>query len=73
METTVKNTKVKKTTSIDSEKKFVEEYKEIFNTSENTVIIKNEWTNKGDYFQKLSIYDNSYSTVKTFGYTTLIK
>jgi hypothetical protein len=52
---------------------FAADYKEIFGSSENTVIVRTEWTKKGDYFEKLSLYDNSYSTVLTLGNTTLIK
>jgi hypothetical protein len=40
-------------------------------TSENTVIVDVQWAEKGDYFQKLSMYDN-YTPVKTSGDTTLI-
>jgi len=52
---------------------FISDYETIVNSSENSVVIKTEWTKEGDNFQKLSMYDNSYSSVKTFGSTTLIK
>ena len=52
---------------------FISDYEKIVNNSENTVIVKIEWKAEGDYFQKLSIYDNSYSPVITLGNTTLIK
>ena len=52
---------------------FISDYEMIVNSSENSVVIKTEWTREGDNFQKLSIYDNSYSNIKTLGYTTLIK
>lgn len=52
---------------------FISDYESIVNCSENSVVIKTEWTREGDSFQKLSMYDNSYSSVKTFGSTTLIK
>jgi hypothetical protein len=55
------------------DKDFAADYNEFFSSSENTVVIRTEWTKKGDYFEKLSLYDNSYSTVLTFGNTTLIK
>lgn len=52
---------------------FISDYETIVNSSENSVVIKTEWTKEGDNFQKLSMYDNSYSSVKTFDSTTLIK
>ena len=52
---------------------FISDYDMIVNSSENSVVIKTEWTREGDNFQKLSIYDNSYSNIKTLGSTTLIK
>ena len=52
---------------------YCEEYNKLMNTSENTVIVKTEWTKNGDTFQKLSIYDDTYSPIETFGSTTLIK
>jgi hypothetical protein len=54
---------------------FIEDYKEITETFllPNTVIVTIEWQQKGDFFQKLSTYDYSYSPVKTLGSTTLIK
>jgi len=50
---------------------FYREYEHIMKTSENTVIVDVQWAEKGDYFQKLSMYDN-YTPVKTSGDTTLI-
>lgn len=50
---------------------FTREYENLMKTSENTVIIGVQWFEKGDYFQKFSMYDN-YSPVKTSGSTTLI-
>lgn len=73
METTMKNTEIKELKSTDSEKNFIEEYNEIFNKTENHVVVKNQWASKGDYFEKLTIYDNSYSTIQTFSYTSIIK
>jgi len=52
---------------------YIKEYNDIIDSSENSVIVKTEWTKKGDYFQKLSMYDDSYQPVKTLGSTTLIK
>jgi|APGre2960657373_1045057.scaffolds.fasta_scaffold94912_2 hypothetical protein len=53
-------------------KDFTNEYIEIINYTENSVIIETQWEKEGDVFQKLSIYDNSYIPVKTLGSTTLI-
>ena len=52
---------------------FVEEYEKIVSTRGNSVVIKAEWNKKGDFFQKLTMYDNNYSPIKTLGNTTLIK
>ncbi len=52
---------------------FVSDYKKIVKNSENSVIVETEWTKKGDYFKKLSMYDNSYAPVQSLGNTTLIK
>lgn len=53
-------------------KDFTSEYNEIIKNSENTVVVKTQWEKEGDFFQKLSMYDNSYVPVKTLGSTTLI-
>jgi|GEM_PF-1432374 len=52
---------------------FTIEYNEIINSSEKSVIIETQWARDGDFFQKLSMYDNSYVSVETLGSTTLIK
>jgi len=52
---------------------FISEYNDLFRDSYNSVVIRTEWTRKGDFFQKLSMYDDSYSPVRTLGNTTLIK
>lgn len=52
---------------------FTTEYDEIINPSEKSVVVETQWAKKGDFFQKLSMYDNSYVLVKTLGSTTLIK
>jgi len=66
-----------KNSSKESQKKenqdFVEEYEKIVNYSENSVVIVTEWSKNGDYFQKLTMYDNSYVPIFTLGNTTLIK
>lgn len=48
------------------------EYNEIFTPSEKSVVIETQWEKEGDFFQKLSMYDNSYISVKSLGSTTLI-
>ena len=52
---------------------YTEEYNDIMDNPDKSVIVKTEWTKEGDYFQKLSMYDDSYQPVKTLGNTTLIK
>ena len=52
---------------------FTTEYNELINSSEKSVVIETQWTKNGDFFQKLSMYDNSYVQVETLGSTTLIK
>lgn len=51
---------------------FTEEYKQIIDSSNTSVVIESEWLKQGDYFQKLSIYDNNYIPIPTLGGTTLI-
>lgn len=53
-------------------KDFTSEYNEIIKSSEKTVVVETQWEKDGDFFQKLSMYDNSYIPVKTLGSTTLI-
>lgn len=53
-------------------KDFTSEYNEIIKNSEKTVVVETQWEKDGDFFQKLSMYDNSYIPVKTLGSTTLI-
>ncbi len=52
---------------------FTVEYNEIINSSEKSVVVEAQWTKDGDFFQKLSMYDNSYVPVEALGSTTLIK
>ncbi len=52
---------------------FTIEYNEVINSSEQSVVIETQWTKDGDFFQKLSMYDNSYVQIETLGSTTLIK
>jgi len=51
---------------------FIVEYNEIINNLGNTVVIETQWEKDGDFFKKISIYDDSYIPVKTLGSTTLI-
>ena len=51
-------------------KKLSKDYEEIMKTSEKTVIVDTQWSEKGDYFEKFSLYDN-YTPVKTSGSTVL--
>lgn len=53
-------------------KDFTSEYNEIIKSSEKTVVVEIQWEKNGDFFQKISMYDNSYIPVKTLGSTTLI-
>lgn len=50
---------------------FRDEYEEIVNSKEKIVVVNQEWSEKGDVFQKFSMYEN-YTPVKTSGSTTLI-
>ena len=51
---------------------FTKEYNEIIDSSKTSVVIESEWSKDGDYFQKLSMYDNNYTPIPTLGGTTLI-
>ena len=51
---------------------FTKEYNEIIGSSKTAVVVKSEWSKEGDYFQKLSMYDNNYIPIPTLGETTLI-
>jgi hypothetical protein len=50
---------------------FTQEFEQIIGKSKKTVVIDIEWSEKGDYFKKFSMYEN-YTPVKTAGHTTLI-
>lgn len=54
-------------------KDFTKEYDEIINSSNNSVVIETQWEKEGDFFHKLSMYDETYVPVETLGSTTLIK
>jgi hypothetical protein len=56
----------------DEAVEFIQEYEQIMQNT-NTVRVQTEWNQEGDYFQKLSMYDNRYTPVVTFGCTTLLK
>ena len=51
---------------------FTKEYNEIIDSSKTSVVVESEWSKDGDYFQKLSMYDNNYTPMPTLGETTLI-
>ena len=61
----------KKVKSTDKQD-FTKEYNEIIDSSKTAVVVKSEWSKEGDYFQKLSMYDNNYIPIPTLGETTLI-
>ncbi len=63
---------MEKTTKNNSDV-FISEYEKIVKVSKNSVVVETEWTKKGDYFRKFSLYDNSYRPIQTLGHTTLIK
>lgn len=62
-----------KTSENNQTDNFLDDYEKIVLATKTSVVIQTEWNQNGDYFQKLSIYDNSYSPIKTLGSTTLIK
>jgi hypothetical protein len=48
------------------------EYNEIVDHSNSTFIVITEWREEGDFFRKLSVYDDSYVPVNTLEGTTLL-
>lgn len=52
---------------------FTKEYNLIIDSSKTSVVIESEWSKEGDYFQKLSMYDNNYTPIPSLGGTTLIR
>ena len=63
---------MKKQTKKRSSEKLIEEYKEMFKNHFVTTPIKEEWRHPGDFFRKLSIYED-YTPVKTSGSTELTR
>jgi len=57
----------------NKEKKYIEEHKEIIDSSDTNVVVELEWAKDGDYFQKFSMYDDSYIQIGTLEGTTLTK
>jgi hypothetical protein len=53
---------------------FLKDYEKIVSPDLSyAVVIKTEWRTKGDFFEKLSIYDDSsFIPIKSLGETTLI-
>lgn len=65
--------KVRKKEHIKDENEFIIEYEKIVQSSKESVVVENQWKKEGDFFQKLSMYDESYITINTnLGSTTLI-
>ena len=52
---------------------FIMEYEEIIKSQNETILIPTQWNSEGDFFQKFSLYDESYIPVESLGNTTLIK
>ena len=61
-----------KTVESTDKQDFIKEYNEIIDSSKTSVVVESEWSKDGDYFQKLSMYDNNYTPIPTLGETTLI-
>ena len=61
-----------KTVESTDKQDFTKEYNEIIDSSKTSVVVESEWSKDGDYFQKLSMYDNNYTPTPTLGETTLI-
>ncbi|MDR1877007.1 MAG: hypothetical protein LBQ84_05225 [Flavobacteriaceae bacterium] len=62
--------KISKTSKEDSKKKkvdFISDYNKIvtFKGSINKTVLTSNWKMKGDFFEKYSIYDESYEMVPT--------
>ncbi len=51
---------------------FTEDYFKIVNPNQDTVVVFSEWQKEGDFFKKLTAYDESYETIPSIGGTTLI-
>ncbi|HEX4887517.1 MAG TPA: hypothetical protein VFV37_05660 [Luteibaculaceae bacterium] len=63
--------KVKKIKNTDNQN-FEKEYSRIVSPSKTSVVLEFEWVKPGDHFQKLTIYDSTYTTIPALGETTLI-
>lgn len=62
----------KKLNPTSSDQDFIIEHKEITDYGNISVVVNTEWSQQGDFFQKLSTYDQSYMPIKTLGNTTLL-
>lgn len=51
---------------------FTQEYNEICRDNKNSVLINLQWEKEGDFFKKLTLYDDSYISIPTLGNTTLL-
>ena len=50
----------------------IEEYNSLFVFYDQSVDVKKQWLKSGDFFQKVTMYDESYVEVGSLGSTTLI-
>lgn len=57
----------------DKPKDYTSDYQLIMRNYNDTFLISTQWSKKGDFFEKFSIYDKSYSPIASLGGTTLIK
>lgn len=49
------------------------DYDIVVNRKDFNFIVKPEWNMQGDYFKKLSIYNENFQPISGLGNTTLIK
>lgn len=61
---------MKKENNSRAESKYISDYENIIGSKKES---RNElqWVSKGDFFQKVSLYDNSYVTYQSLGNTEL--
>lgn len=56
---------------INLEEEYTTDYEKIMELSDGTFLVNTEWSEDGDTFQKLSIYED-FTPVQTSDHTTLI-
>ena len=66
---TTKLTDIKK----NNDHNLISEYEIVVNKNDFSVIVKPEWNMQGDYFKKLSMYNENFQPISGLGNTTLIK